>query len=394
MPNMKDFGTTRLFSLILKKGNDLDDSVKRKFNAGPTIPVKAVLACLFAFNFTYFYVIGRPRYVVESSLIVRRANDSKQTSGLSFTDLISGGNKNTLEDAFYVNEYIRSPDLMKKLELKSNIFWSYKKKLPDLLSGLTTEPTSEEKLSLFRNVITSFVNEQSGVINIRVIGYRPDAAYLISQDISTKIEEFISNLNQNLYQRQLEAAKREVDNSRAVYNQKMNSLSEFQKKNLAFDFTSEGVAGIGIVQALQTQLVAKKVELARLSRIFTSPSAEEVLQIKDEILHIERQISNEKKSLLSEGGKDIAAKSLQQEGLKADFALASEMYKAALVNAAATSAESSKQQRFVSVISSGFKPSVQYWYWRHKGFLTVMTIFLAMVGIAVMLKRVVGSHGE
>ena len=198
MLSMKDFGTTRLFSLILKKGNDLDDSVKSKFKTERTMPVKTVIVCLFVFSFTYFYVIGRPRYIVESSLIVRRANDSKQTSGLSFTDLISGGDKNKLEDAFLVNEYIRSPDLMKKLELKSNIFRSYKKNLPDLLSGLTSEPTSEEKLSLFRNVITSFVNEQSGVINIRVIGYRPDTAYLISQDISTKIEEFISNLNQNI----------------------------------------------------------------------------------------------------------------------------------------------------------------------------------------------------
>lgn len=358
------------------------------------VPVKEALTCLLAFSVAYFYIIGRPRYVVESSLIVKRANDGKQASGLSFTDLLSGGNKNTLEDAFYVNEYVKSPDLMKRLELKSNVFGSYKKSLPDLISGLTSKPTPEEKLDLFRRVITSYVNEQTGVIYIRVVGFRPDSAYSISQDVSTEIEEFISKLNQRLYQRQLDTAKREVDHSLAVYNQKRRSLAEFQKKNLAFDLTSEGVAGIGIVQGLQTQLVAKKVELARLSRIFTSRTAEEVQQVQDEIQHIEQQIANEKKSLLSEGGKDIAAKSLRQEGLKADVALASEMYKSALVNLSATSAESSKQQRFVSVISSGFKPAVQYWEWRHKGFLTIMTIFSAMVGIAVMLRRVIVSHGE
>ena len=61
MLSMKDFGTTRLFSLILKKGNDLDDSVKSKFKTERTMPVKTVIVCLFVFSFTYFYVIGRPR---------------------------------------------------------------------------------------------------------------------------------------------------------------------------------------------------------------------------------------------------------------------------------------------------------------------------------------------
>ena len=63
----------------------------------------------------YFYSIGRSRYFVRSDVIVRKASNNTSNS-IDLSNLIGAGNQSSLEDALFLQTYLESPQVLRKLE--------------------------------------------------------------------------------------------------------------------------------------------------------------------------------------------------------------------------------------------------------------------------------------
>ena len=60
---------------------------------------------------SFFYGIGRQRYIVKSEFAVRKSGSSELSTGI--TSFFGGQNKGSLEDAGYLLVYLKSNDVLK-----------------------------------------------------------------------------------------------------------------------------------------------------------------------------------------------------------------------------------------------------------------------------------------
>ena len=125
-------------------------------------------------------------------------------------------------------------------------------------------------------------------------------------------------------------------------------------------------------------MVNLKIKYSALKREFIDQNAPEIISIKGQIEDLELQIAKEKDSLVSENGKNLDEKIARLFELNAELKFANDLYQASLAAAENTRLDSLKRARFIAIISNPTIPEDQWQYWRHKGFLsTISIIFVA-----------------
>ncbi len=325
----------------------------------------------------YYYGIGRKRYFVLSDVVVRKAGNDASTN-LSLTSLLGGGNKSSLEDAKYLRTYLESPQVLEDLKKEFNFKKEYAKTFPDFYPGLQMNASREKEYQTFRKQISIILNESTGIIRINTLGFTPNATYKLNKFLIKKAETFTNKLSQDVFKEQYEFAKNEARQNSQKLKKASFELQKFQQSNKTLDLQSYGVATSNFINILESELVNLKIKYSALKREFIDQNAPEIISIKGQIEDLELQIANEKDSLVSENGKNLDEKIARLFELNAELNFANDLYKASLAAAENTRLESLKRARFIAIISNPTIPEDQWQYWRHKGFLsTISIIFVA-----------------
>jgi capsular polysaccharide transport system permease protein len=95
--------------------------------------VSLLLALALLPLFSYFYFIGRDRYVVQSAVVVRKATEESVPS-VGLSGLLGGGNQQSIEDARYLKTYLTSPQVLEDLEKTIDFRAAYARKGLDFFS--------------------------------------------------------------------------------------------------------------------------------------------------------------------------------------------------------------------------------------------------------------------
>jgi len=95
---------------------------------------------------------------------------------------------------------------------------------------------------------------------------------------------------------------------------------------------------------------------------------------------------------VSPGGKNLSQKAAKQAELEANLNFATDLYKAAITSAEKNRVDSLQQQRFMAVLSKPLKPEDPSQYWRHKGFLTALSILVVGFALTKFLLGMADSH--
>ena len=341
--------------------------------------------------FTYFYGIGRSRYFVRSDIVVRKAGADIPT-GVNIGNLLAGGNTGALEDSRFLRTYLESPQVLNDLKEKINFLKIYKKKGLDFYAGLTTKMSKEKEFDFFRRQISVTLNEGSGVLRIRTLGFDPDAALFLNKFLIQKSENFVNSLNQEIYKKQLKFAENEVLENAAKLKAATNALSEFQQKNEVINPLEEIQAKSAFIIALEEELIRKKIDLSFKTKRFIDPNSPEIVDLVEQIKEIEETIKKEKKLVLSPSGKDLNNKIAKYIELDFDKNFSSDLYKTSLLASEKARIDSLQQQRFVAILSKPMRPDSEWNYWRHKGFLTSISIFLVGFSFIKFLISMADSH--
>ena len=341
--------------------------------------------------FFYFYGIGRNRYFVRSDIVIRKAG-ADIPSGVNIGSLLAGGNTGALEDSRFLRTYLESPQVLSDLKEKINFLEIYKKKGLDFYAGLTKGMSKEVEFDFFRRQISVTLNESSGILRIRTLGFDPDAALFLNQFLIQKSENFVNSLNQEIYKKQLIFAENEVLENASKLKVATNALSEFQQKNEVINPLEEIQAKSAFIIALEEELVRKKIDLSFKSKRFIDQNSPEIIDLIEQINEIEETIKKEKNLVLSPSGKDLNNKIAKY--IELDFAkrYASDLYKTSLLASEKARIDSLQQQRFVAILSKPTRPDSEWKYWRHKGFLTSIAIFLVGFSFIKFLISMADSH--
>lgn len=345
---------------------------------------------LLAFFF-YFYLVGRDRYIVTSEVVVRKASDPLQ-AGLSLGSLLGGGNQQSLEDSRYLRTYLQSPQVLEDLERVLDFKAAYAKKGPDVYAGLDPKASRERSFEFFKRQVSISLNEGSGELAIRTYGFTPSKALVLNQFLISQAEIFVNRLNQDVYRKQIDFALQQVQLNADRVKIASQQLQQYQRQNQVLDAKSEGQGDLGFISALEGELAKQRVQLATLRRQFRDPKAPEIEAAQAQVEELQQQIRQERQALVSPGGKNLSQKAAKQAELEANLNFATDLYKAAITSAEKNRVDSLQQQRFMAVLSKPLKPEDPSQYWRHKGFLTALSILVVGFALTKFLLGMADSH--
>jgi capsular polysaccharide transport system permease protein len=341
--------------------------------------------------FFYFYLVGRDRYIVSSEVVVRKANDSAQ-AGLSLGSILGGGNQQSLEDARYLRTYLQSPQVLEDLDRVLDFKAAYAKKGLDIYAGLGPNASRERAFEFFKRQVSISLNEGSGEMAIRTYGFTPNKALVLNQFLISQAEIFVNRLNQDVYRKQIDFALQQVKLNEDRVKIASQQLQQFQRQNQVLDAKSEGQGDLGFISALEGELAKQRVQLATLRRQFRDPKAPEIEASQAQVEELQQQIRQERQALVSPGGKNLSQKAAKQAELEANLNFATDLYKAAITSAEKNRVDSLQQQRFMAVLSKPLKPEDPSQYWRHKGFLTALSILVVGFALTKFLLGMADSH--
>tara|TARA_B100000965_G_scaffold388636_1_gene393381 strand:+ start:500 stop:1687 length:1188 start_codon:yes stop_codon:yes gene_type:complete len=338
----------------------------------------------------YFYFIGRDRYFVRSDIVVRSASGASSNIGLN--SLLGTGNQGSIEDARFLRTYLESPQVLEDLEDVYDFKKAYKRRGIDLYAGIKSNINKEKKYNFFRKQIDITLNESSGIISIRSLGFTPEASFFLNNFLIKQSEIFVNKLNQDIYKRQLKFVDDEVLIQEDRLKKAAQNLSKFQRSNMILNAQVEGQFSSEFIGALEAELVKLKVDLAGLTRKFVNLKAPEIIEVKNQIFELENQINIERDLLVSPEGKNFSEKISKMNELEASLKFARDLYKTALTASERTRVDSLQQQRFTAILSKPQKPDSPWQYWRHKGFFASLASFLVSFGLIKFLIGMSDSH--
>ncbi len=382
------FGVGLLLRKITNKNNKNTNKLSRNFRKNQVL-IGLILPIFLTFS--YFYVIGRKRYFVRSDFIVRRSSNDN-SSALNFNSLFGTGDQSSIEDAKYLRTYLESPQVLEDVQKKFPYKELYKKKFPDFYAGIPKGGSRELTYHVFRKQIRVQLNESTGIIRLITLAFDPKIALQFNQFLLTRAEKFVNELNQDIYKKQLEFANEQILQNRKKVDFNSKELLKFQKENIIFNPNSDALSLSSLINRLESELITKKLELSNLELNFIDQEAPEILNVKNQIVDLKKQIFLEKKALVSSDGRNLNEKSLILEQLKANLDFARDLYKTALATAEKSRLDSLQKQRFIVILSKPFEPEEQWNYWRHKGMLTTISILVISFLLIKFILGMADSH--
>ena len=172
--------------------------------------VAAMLCALFVL---YWGTFAADRYVSESHIVV----DSLQVPREPRLDLASivTGNAGGPKDILLLQDYLLSPDMLKKLDEKLNLREHYSASY-DVFSRLWAKDVSDEWFQYhYRSRVSATYDDYSGVLVIRAQAYTPEMAQSIQRAMLEEGERFMNEAAHKLAREQVAFAEREVAQSAA-----------------------------------------------------------------------------------------------------------------------------------------------------------------------------------
>ncbi len=382
------FGLARFFDYFLKKGSKAKSERKKSVNRNNYLLVAAGSLLITTI---YFYGIGRNRYITSADVVVRKSQNESSTT-FSLGAFLGSGNTGSLEDARYLKTYLLSTQVLEDLEEKMPFVNLNKKKFPDVFAGLNTNISREEKYFFYRKQVSVTLDEISGILKVTTIGFEPSTSLNINNFLLNQAELFVNKLNQDIYKKQLDFAKKQVTDNLEKLEIAQNELQSFQLKNKSLDLSFDAATTNNLIATLESNLAQKKVELATMKKKFVSPKAPEVLDVLNLVEEIEKMIENERRAVVSPEGKNLNKKVAKLNNLRSKLAFAEDLYKSALSTSESTRIDSLQQQRFLAIVSKPVLAEQQYLYWRHKGFLTVIVIITIIYFLSKFLLGLSENH--
>lgn len=340
-----------------------------------------VAAAVLLISAVYFFGIGRNRYQVTSSFIVRLPQlQSTTASSLIGTTLAGPTMLGSLEDGRFLSVYLTSPEVMKRVFSRLNPTESYQKQGLDLYTGLSKNANFDERLAFFRRQVFVVPQDLTGVINMTTIGLNPKTSYRLNSLLLQEAEDFLNKSNQKISQTQQSFAEQEVITARKRLDESSAKLSEFKNNYGNVNVTQEAALSTGYISQLESQLATLRVQEAALKRQFMDHSSPEVAYVTDQVNELSEQIREEKNSLVSADGKNLNSLMSLEKSLENEVAFATTALNTVMAFATDRRRETQQQIKFLVRLSDAELPAMQNYDWRFKGFLAVIGVILVAWG--------------
>ena len=339
----------------------------------------------------YLLVIAPPQYHAEGSYALR-GSQAGATDALSVLGIVAP--TSTTADAKVVENYIRSDAMVAALRERYGFDKAYDKLSLDPTAYLSPKASLRRAKQFWRNKVEVVTDPSTAGATVRVSAYTPEDSLRLARGVLQLSEELVNNLPQRAINDLIAAADREIEAKRRNYEQIREQLTEYQGRQ----YSGVGAAtpaqqAIGLVGSIESQLAAKRTELATARETY-QPTAPQLVGIQREIAALEAERDRAIQRALQAPGERAAAGEIEAQSLLVDYQIAQTEYQTAL-----RAAENARRQQIIDrkyIVSyiPPHMPESSDWWPRLANILAVLIGAALLWSVGALIYSIVRDHIE
>ncbi|WP_039030508.1 sugar transporter [Leclercia adecarboxylata] len=348
-----------------------------------------VVAC-FAIATVYFIFIASDRYVSRAELTVKQADQIKMLpDALSMLGL--GGSNH--QDVLLIQDYLKSSDLLDKLDKELGLKAHYQSQDVDFFSRLPKNVSKEKFLKYYREHLTLRLDDGAGVLTIELQAFDPVYGQRVVGLMLKESESFINKLGHQVALEQLAFVEKEVDRAYQRVQSEKAKVLDFQNNHHLISPESTSSARLGVVSQIEAQLAQQQAQLKQLQS-YMKVTAPAVISVQARVDALTQQLAQEQSRLTGADKDAMNEVTARYMDVQTQATLAADLYKTGLISLEQARIEAYRKLKHLLVISQPTLAEDAEYPRRLYNLATIGVLLCLLYGLIVMGLATLREHQD
>lgn len=338
----------------------------------------------------YFGLVASDRYVSRAEIIIKQADQIKMLPDALSMLGIGGSNH---QDVLLVQDYLKSWDLLAKLDKELGLKSHYQSNEMDYFSRLPNDVSREDFIEYYRKHLTLRLDELSGVLTIELQAFDPEYGQRVVGMMLKESERFINKLGHQVALDQLTFVEKEVNRAYQRLQDEKAKVLAFQNSHQLISPESTSSARLGVVSQIEGELVRQQAELKQL-RSYMRETAPGVISVQSRVNALTKQLKQEQAKLTGldkDSMNEITAGYLD---VQTQATLAADLYKTGLISLEQARVEAYRKLKHLLIITQPTLAEDAEYPRRLYNLATVGVLLCLFYGLIVMGLATLREHQD
>ncbi|WP_341675866.1 hypothetical protein [Niveibacterium sp. SC-1] len=362
----------------------------------PAILRRRVFAVAIVLNLlaaVYWGFVASDRYVSEAKVIVQRT-DIAASASMDFGGLLSGFGSRDDKDQLLLREYLRSIDVLQRLDARLGLRKHYSDHKWDPISRFGDDDPSVENFHFyFLNRVSVDYDEYAGVLVVKVQAFDREVAHAIAAALVEEGERHLNEMGHSLAREQVRFLEQQVTDMNQRVQTTRKAVLDYQNTHRLVSPQSEVEKGATIVGRLEGQLVELNTKRTAMLA-YLMPESPRIEELDAQIAALRSEIKSEKNKLAAPEGSPLNATVEEYQRLTIDAEFAFGVYKTALVALEKGRVESVRTLKKVSVLQAPTQPEYPLQPRRLYSFFVFLIVSMMVAAVVHLAAAIVRDHKD
>ncbi|MNB75908.1 Chain length determinant protein [compost metagenome] len=348
------------------------------------------VVAFFALAVIYFSLIASDRYVSRADIVIKQADQIKMLPDALSMLGIGGSNH---EDVLLIQDYLKSPDLLKKLDKELGLKTHYQSSNADYFSRLSANVSQEDFIEYYREHLTLRLDELSGVLTIELQAFDPAYGQRVVSLMLKESEGFINKLGHQVALEQLAFVEKEVDRAYQRVQIEKAKVLDFQNTHHLISPESTSTARLGVVSQIEGELAQQQAQLKQLQS-YMKVTAPAVVSMQAKVDALTQQLAQEQRRLTGADKDAMNEVTARYMDVQTQATLAADIYKTGLISLEQARVEAYRKLKHLLVISQPTQAEDAEYPRRLYNLATIGVILCLLYGLIVMGLATLREHQD
>ncbi len=236
---------------------ELTHRLQATFKSRPFVAFVVVSAVIVG---VYYFVMAAPIYVSQASFSIRGRESA--ASAMSLLGAVSGQPTNSALETAEVQEYIKSDDLLRKLDARFHLRQHYSAARLDLFNHMSGGARREDFLGFYKRMIKVHVDHDSGMLHLEVRSFDPKTAQQVANAILSFTADYVNDISSVMRRDTLRASEEELAKAESAVRDARLAMTRNQIETGMLSPLNTAAARSGSIEAMRQQIVQAQAEMA------------------------------------------------------------------------------------------------------------------------------------
>lgn len=300
----------------------------------------------------YLWARASDQYVSTVGFSVRKEHGGAAIDLLGGLSAFGGGSGGSASDTDILYEYIRSQDMVEKVDAELDLRPRLSRDWPhDFVFAFNPSGHIEDLTKYWRRQVNVVYDNTTGLITLNVSAFTPQDAQQIAEAVFKESSDKINQLSTIARDDSTRLAEAELDKTRQELTETRQAMTAFRMKSQIVDPTADLTSQMGVLSGLQAKL-AEQLVAHDLLIDNAKPTDHRVVQSQQKIDALRKLIEAERAKFGSSSsgpaGESYSQLMAEYEKLAVDREFAEGAYRSARIAYEAATAEAQRQARYLA----------------------------------------------